>query len=256
MKKWIVGVGSGLIGFVALSVPKEPPVNRYQGIAVRNVFGLTEVPAQQTTNVEAPVVLPKLFLTGITTVLDRKMAMFRVQYPAKPGEPAKEESLMLAEGQRDGPIEVIRIDEKAKEVKVSNSGSPTSLNFDKDGVKTAGGSPATAAAAGPGAVTANPAAPGAGLTATGTNFSPASIYPPQPPPRPGLSRTLRLPNTGATAPAPPGVPVNPPPSNAALGVSAAAAQNQAAGVAKQLTPEEEQLLRLIEQKTGHTPAPQ
>ena len=153
---------------------------------------------------------------------------------------------MLAEGQRDGAIEVVGIDENAKEVRVNNSGTAMSLNFEKDGLKTAG--------TGPTGTTPGQTAPATvGLPGTGTNpaASPTSAY--GTPARFGLGRTLRLPNAPAPPPMPPTATVTPPPSPAALGAPAAAAQAQAAGVAKQLTPEEEQLLKVLEEKGGHVP---
>jgi hypothetical protein len=42
---------------------------------------------------------------------------------------------MLAEGQSEGDIEVLEIDEKSGRVKVSNSGTIMTLTFEKDGLK-------------------------------------------------------------------------------------------------------------------------
>ena len=39
---------------------------------------------------------------------------------------------MLAEGQRDGDIEVLEIDEKAGNVKVNNFGIPQTIDFNRD----------------------------------------------------------------------------------------------------------------------------
>ncbi len=240
----------GLVCLTVLGIPKETPGYRYQGISERNVFRLTDPPQVQVTNTEPPVILPKLFLTGITTILDRKTAMFRMQSPAKPGEPAKEESLMLAEGQRDGVIEVVSIDENAKEVRVRNSGTAMSLNFEKDGVKTASAAPPAMVPGG----TMSPAPVAPALTPTGTNVSPAAAAVAAKL-RSGLGRTLRLPNPTSPTTTPTPATVTPPPSPAAFGAPAAAAQTQAAGVVKQLTPEEEHLLRILEERAGQV-APQ
>jgi hypothetical protein len=83
--------------------------NLYKAIPDRNVFKLTEPPQVQPPS-NPPPVLPKITLTGITTILGRKLAVLRVQLPPLGGQPAKEESYMLAEGQRDGNIEVLQID--------------------------------------------------------------------------------------------------------------------------------------------------
>ena len=142
--------------------------NPYQGIVERNVFGLKPPapPPDPEANKPPP---PKIFLTGITTILGNKRALMKMTPPAKPGEPAKEQSFTLGEGQRDGDLEVLAIDETARTVKVNNYGTITTLDFDKDGVKApAGAAPAAAGAAArpagfaPGAPAANPFAPGGG----------------------------------------------------------------------------------------------
>jgi hypothetical protein len=80
--------------------------------------------------------VPKLTLNGITDILGRNLAILKALFPGKPGEPAKEQSYMLAEGQRDGEIEVLQVDQKAGSVKVNNSGTVMTLTFDKDAPKS------------------------------------------------------------------------------------------------------------------------
>ena len=84
----------------------------------------------------------------VTTILGNKRALLKMTPPAKPGEPAKEQSFTLGEGQREGDIEVLEINENAGTVKVNDYGTITTLDFDKDGVKVAGGPPPPAAGAG------------------------------------------------------------------------------------------------------------
>jgi hypothetical protein len=109
--------------------------SQYEAISERNVFGLRPPPAQiGPTN--PPAQLPKIILTGITTIFGDKRALMKVQPPGmKPNETAKELSLILTEGQREGEIEVLQIDEKIGSVRVNNSGAVMTLTFDKDGVK-------------------------------------------------------------------------------------------------------------------------
>ena len=76
--------------------------------------------------------LPKITLTGITTILGRRMAFITVP-GIKPGEAA--ESFMLAEGQGVNDIEVKTIDERAGVVNIINHGESQLLDFDHDGVK-------------------------------------------------------------------------------------------------------------------------
>jgi hypothetical protein len=110
--------------------------NPYQTIKERNIFGLvppvtTPVIAEKTPDP------PKVYLQGITTVLDVKMALLKVQMPAHPGQPPQgEQSFVLAEGQRQGELEVIAIDETARKVKVRNFGAVMDIDFENNGIKS------------------------------------------------------------------------------------------------------------------------
>src|SRR5262249_45052252 len=81
--------------------------NPYQAILDRNVFGLKPPPPPGKSE-EKKVDLAPITLTGITTILGNKRALMNVQVPGKTAQP-----LILAEGQREGEIEVLEIDEKA-----------------------------------------------------------------------------------------------------------------------------------------------
>lgn len=112
----------------------------YQGIVERNIFGLKPPPPPvRPEDVKPPV--PKVWLTGITTILGNKRALLKVQIPAKPPQQAKEESYILTEGQSEADIEVLAIDEVAGTVKVDNHGTIQTLDFVNNGIKPAGGSP-------------------------------------------------------------------------------------------------------------------
>jgi hypothetical protein len=103
--------------------------NPYREISERNVFHLVpRVPARTQTN---PEPLPKIRLTGITTILRGKRALLKVQFPAKPFTHPTEESYILKEGERAGPIQVLQINEKTAYVTVNDSGVVTNLTFDK-----------------------------------------------------------------------------------------------------------------------------
>jgi hypothetical protein len=101
----------------------------YQGISDRNAFHLKPATPVNSEKVRTP--LPRLHLTGITTILKGKRALLKAEFPAKPPERAREESYILTEGQRAGPIEVLEINEKKEEVKIDNSGTITNLTFEK-----------------------------------------------------------------------------------------------------------------------------
>ena len=86
-----------------------------------------------------PVNSPPIYLTGITTMLGYKQALLRTQTPAKSGQPAQGASLILAEGQRENGIEVLRIDERAGQVSILNGASRMTLDFDRNGIQSKGG---------------------------------------------------------------------------------------------------------------------
>jgi len=175
---------------VAVGADSENP---YQGIVDRNVFGL-KPPTPPGKPEEKKVDLPPITLTGITTILGNKRALMNVQSPGKPLQ-----SFILAEGQRDGDLEVLEIDEKTGIVKVNQSGTVLSINFEKNGSKLPA---AVAAPVGP----VNPLMPNPGLQPqpTGIPYVPAGNLPSS-----GLktipTRQIRLPpQPGAPQPGPGG----------------------------------------------------
>ena len=113
--------------------------NPYQMVVDRNVFGLKPPPPPPDPEAtKTPP--PKITLQGFTTFGGIKRVLLKAQMPAKPGEPPKgEQSFILAEGQRDGDIEVLEIDTRAGTVKVNDFGTITSLDFTNNGIKTAAG---------------------------------------------------------------------------------------------------------------------
>ena len=125
----------GLSGGSLWGIIPDAAVGQYHAIPERNVFGLRPPPAQAApTNPPAP--LPKITLTGITTILESKRALMKLAPTTpKPGDPGKEQSLILTEGQREAGVEVLQIDETAGSVKVNNSGTVMVLTFERDGAK-------------------------------------------------------------------------------------------------------------------------
>ena len=225
---------------VRATVP-EPAPDQYQGIRDRNVFGLRPPPAQKV-DTPPPAPLPKIILTGITTILGNKRALMKVAPTgAKPGtEAAKEISLILTEGQRDSDVEVLQIDEKAGAVKVNNSGTVMTLTFEKDGAKL----PPTAAPGAPGA----PPAPGMpnALPMTGVSNNPylpvSQKIPPRNPRTPTATGVPVVPGLPGGAPAPVGglptpTGVNPSPIPAAAGQ-------------QQLTPEEQRIIEEFQRQAN------
>ena len=168
----------------------------------RNVFGLKAPPPPPDPEANKPPP-PKITPTGITTILGNKRALFKVQLPARPPEPAKEQSYILTVGQREGQIEVLDIDEVAGSIKFNNYGSVVTLTLEKDGAKLPNTPPMAVPPPGPPPATAGYAPPGANpqgipggssITTIGGAGAGLKSIP---------TRTLRLPgSTGGVAPLP------------------------------------------------------
>ncbi len=188
-----------------------PGANPYQGIVDRNVFQLRPPPAPPTPGPPAAPP-PKIALTGITTILGNKRALLKWPVPAKPGQPAKEASFILAEGQGEDDITVTEIDEVAGTVRVMNHGQPQSLNFTDDGAKLVTAPPIPIASA----ATANPALSPAGVPTPAGAAAPTTI-------RTIPQRTMRLP------PAPGAQPSASAPGGVVYPSAGAAGQPQAQG---------------------------
>jgi hypothetical protein len=133
----------GTVGIAALctsaNLGAEPASEQYGQIPARNLFGLHE-PVVQTNEPVKPQ-LPKIQLNGIATT-PSKIAFLKAQSPAKPGEqPQGEQSYTLGEGQREGGIEILEINEKAGTIRVNNAGTEMTIGFDKDAGKVGGTPP-------------------------------------------------------------------------------------------------------------------
>jgi hypothetical protein len=234
--KWVGGALVGLtICLSASAVVPGSSTNQYDRISIRNVFGLKD-PPPVVVPPPPPPALPKIILTGIATISGSKLAFLRVQFLAKPGEPAREQSMMLKEGQREAGIEILQIDEKAGRIQVNNLGTEMPVTFDKDALKTA-----ATANTNPAAVSANPMAPipPTGLPAN----SPGTAYQAQ---RPLPFRNLHL-----AAPAVPPLPGSAPPATAiAQPAPTPIAQSAATAQEKPLTAEEQQILNELERSAN------
>jgi hypothetical protein len=193
----------------------------YGQIPARNLFGLHE-PVQQNVD-PPPLQLPKITLNGINTI-NGKLVFLKVQYPAKQGEKQQsEESLTLTEGQREGVIELLEINEKAGTIRVNNSGTEMTIGFDKDAGKVA---------------SSPPPAPGPGPTGGPPNI--AARIRSMNPGTSGYQRMIPA-RTGQQVPAM----AEPTLQNSAVGQGLIQGQNLPAE--KPLTPEEQAVLRELEQ---------
>jgi hypothetical protein len=120
-----------LLSLSAALLVTDAAGNPYGVIAGSNVFRLRPPPPQDSPT--PPAIIPKVTPIGITTMLAKKLALLKVNFPSRPPEPAKEVSCILSVGQREGPIEVVAIDETEGSVKINNSGTIMVLSLDRDG---------------------------------------------------------------------------------------------------------------------------
>ena len=170
------GVLAGLVAGMGISeaVAADLAANPYQTIPERNLFHLNPPPPPAPAP-ETKVPTPKIFLTGISTLGGRKAALLKTAPQGKPGEPPKERSYMLGEGERQDDLEVVAIDAPGGIVNVRYNGDAISVNFKDNAVAST-----TPAAPGPPGA---PGVPGAmvprGIVAppAGGGFHPAGMPP-------------------------------------------------------------------------------
>lgn len=128
------------------------PANPYSAIVARNPFGLkVEPPPPEPPAPQPTISTTALKLTGVTTLLGGKRAMFVVEEPGK----SNIVSDLVREGDWDTYItnlQVLKIDERVGSVNVVYGGKELALNFKDNGIK-----PPTAPIPAPGVVV-----PGAG----------------------------------------------------------------------------------------------
>lgn len=134
MRLTILHVAIGVASTVVVTAATAEGQGPYQQIAERNVFRLSEPVVSVIVPQPPPIVLPKITLTGITTILGRRIVFLTVA-GTRPHQAA--ESFMLSEGQGLNEIEVRSIDERAGVVTVLNHGQSQVLNFEHDGAKPA-----------------------------------------------------------------------------------------------------------------------
>jgi len=168
--------------------------NRYGPIVERNVFGLK--PPAPPTDTEASKPPPSnITLTGVITLGGKRALMTTPPPAAKPGTPpATAQSYILREGERQGEIEVISIDEVNFVVKVKNSGQEQTLNFKDNGPKMPAGTPVP-----PPTPNAPAGMPGQPAFNPGPGTKPMAIPTAAPMPLPNFDRTVRTAAAGNPA---------------------------------------------------------
>lgn len=96
--------------------------NPYTPIVERNVFGLVAIPTNPPVDPSTLVPPPKITPNGIMTIFGRLQVLFKVAGEARPGQPPKDESYVMSEGERQNDIEVQKIDEKSATITFDNHG--------------------------------------------------------------------------------------------------------------------------------------
>jgi uncharacterized membrane protein YgcG len=87
--------------------------NPYRVIFQRSAFGLVSPPP--AAEISANDFPPDIILNGIMVIFERKYALFKL--PADKGK-----SYLLGEGQSDGEIELLSVDDRAGVIKINNHG--------------------------------------------------------------------------------------------------------------------------------------
>ena len=138
--------------------------NPYNVIIERNVFGLKPPLSSDPPPPPPKPPAAEVKLAGITTIVSPKRAILQWKdpgqppAPGKPGTPpGKEESYIFREGEQQGIIKVLEINEKDGSVKIENAGEPMLLTFETHGAKLPNTPPPPTPGAPPGALP-NPAA--------------------------------------------------------------------------------------------------
>ena len=146
-RHFILGLiaASGLYGSSLLAAA-APLANPYTPIVTRNVFGLVPIPTNPPPVDPATLVPPpKITPNGIMTLFGKLQVLFKVAGVAKPGQPPKEESYMMSEGDRQNEIEVQKIDEPSATITFINHGVVQELGLVAGGISVgapgAGGVP-------------------------------------------------------------------------------------------------------------------
>src|ERR1017187_4266455 len=131
------------------------PDKPYASIVARNMFGLLPIPPPVPVTTEPPEdPPPKITPNGTMTLFGKLEALFKVANKGKTGQPPKEDSYVLSEGERQEGITVLKINQPDGIITFDNHGHIQELPL-----IAASNTTAPAAPGGPGGA----AAPGSGL---------------------------------------------------------------------------------------------
>ncbi len=142
--KTVICLVTGAVLAIGATAASGVTHDSYSAIAARNVFDL-KAPVLPPVFTNPPPPAANIKLTGISSMLGTRRALFLVSAAAQPGKPpGKEESYILAEGERQGVIEVLEVNQKAGIARIRNDGNESVLALDttaKPASASAGGAP-------------------------------------------------------------------------------------------------------------------
>ncbi len=116
--------------------------NSYSAIVDRNAFHLSAPPPSPVPDKGAPPVLPVVYLSGFMRTGDTLKALLVVKTQNPDAKAAELSSyLTLAEGDKAGVVEMVRIHAGEEKVEIINSGTPMTLSTRVNSVKSDAPSP-------------------------------------------------------------------------------------------------------------------
>src|SRR5690348_13284641 len=100
--KLIIALATLLLGPAWLARAADLAMNDapYSPIVARNIFGLLPIPANTVeANSQPAIPPPKIVPNGLMSLFGVPQALFKVSYPPAAGQPAHDQSYMLAQGE-------------------------------------------------------------------------------------------------------------------------------------------------------------
>lgn len=88
----------------------------------RNVFGLVKPGLSSTPTNLPPPILSTVKIPGVTTILDCRQVLLEISGPKTVQPPAKPIAVVMREGEREGEIEVLTINERRGTATIRNQG--------------------------------------------------------------------------------------------------------------------------------------
>ena len=102
----------------------------YTSIVSRNIFGLVPIPVVDPASLlPPPEPPPKITPNGIMTIFGQLQVLFKVAVKPPPGQPQKDASYVMNEGERQDEVTVLKIDNKAGVVTFDNHGTVQELSL-------------------------------------------------------------------------------------------------------------------------------